>query len=73
LFSKATFEFIGDLWSGLFGNPGPSDWKQISSNIIALKDTIQILDDNINLDHDDIDGNQHAIEKQNKYIKKIFK
>ncbi len=26
---KRSIEFIGDLWSDLFGNPGPSDWKQI--------------------------------------------
>jgi len=65
---KRSIEFIGDLWSDLFGNPGPSDWKQINSNIIALKSAIQKQDENANLDHTDIDVNRHAIEKHNKEI-----
>lgn len=36
-----SIEFIGDLWSDLFGNPGPSDWKQLNSNIVAMKEAIK--------------------------------
>jgi hypothetical protein len=65
---KRSIEFIGDLWSDLFGNPGPSDWKQINSNIIALKSAIQKQDENSNINHADIDTNRHIIEKHNKEI-----
>jgi len=67
-----SIEFIGDLWSDLFGNPGPSDWKQINSNIIALKEAIKKTDENSNIDHSDIDSNRHAIEKQSSDIREII-
>jgi len=69
--TKRSIDFIGDLWSDLFGSPGPSDWKQINSNIVALKSAIQRVDDNANIDHADIDLNKHAIEKQNNEINAI--
>jgi len=68
---KRSIEFIGDLWSDLFGNPGPSDWKQINSNIIALKSAIQKQDENSNINHADIDTNRHTIEKHNKEISSL--
>jgi len=69
--AKRSIEFIGDLWSNLFGNPGPTDWKQINSNVVALKNAIKKLDENSNLDHDEIDTNKHAIEKQSKEISEL--
>jgi len=68
---KRSIEFIGNLWSDLFGNPGPSDWKQINSNILAMKSAIGRLNDNTNIDHKDIDTNRHQIEKQSEVIRSI--
>ncbi len=69
---KRSIEFIGNLWSDLFGNPGPNDWKQINSNVLALKSAIQKLDDNTAIDHKDIDTNKHAIEQQSATIRDII-
>jgi len=69
---KRSIEFIGNLWSDLFGNPGPNDWKQINSNVLALKSAIQKLDENTGIDHKDIDSNRHAIEKQSSEIREII-
>ena len=69
--NKRSIEIIGDLWSDLFGNPGPTEWKQTLSNVVALKNAIQRVDDNANINHADIDTNRHAIEKQNSNIKSI--
>jgi hypothetical protein len=37
---KRSLEFIGNLWSDLFGNPGPEDWRPNNANILALKQAI---------------------------------
>jgi len=39
--NKRALEFVGNLISQLFGNPGPEDWKQNTRNIVAMKAAIE--------------------------------
>ena len=68
---KRSIEFIGDLISDIFGNPGPADWKKVNSNILALEGAIKRLDSNAEINHNDIDTNRHIIEQHNKEIKTL--
>ena len=70
---KRSIELIGNLISDLFGNPGPADWKQINSNILALKNAITKVNSNLDIDHADIDTNRHAIEHQNVELRSLNK
>ncbi len=38
--SKRAIEFVGNLISKLFGNPGPDEWKQNTRNMLAMKAAI---------------------------------
>ena len=38
---KRAIEFVGNLISRLFGNPGPEDWKQNTKNILAMREAIE--------------------------------
>ena len=68
---KRAIELIGDLILDLFGNPGPADWKQINSNVLALKNAIVKVNSNLDIDHSDIDTNRHAIERQNVELRSL--
>lgn len=68
---KRSIDFIGNLISDLFGNPGPADWKQINSNVLALKGAIQKSNENADIDHADIDKNRHIIEQHNAEIREL--
>lgn len=68
---KRSIEFLGDLISDIFGNPGPSDWKKVNSNILALENALKRIDENLGIDHGDIDSNRHVIEKHNKELKSL--
>ena len=68
---KRSIEFVGDLISDLFGNPGPSDWKQNSANVLALQKALRRVSDNVDMDHKDIDTNRHAVETQNIEIRSL--
>jgi hypothetical protein len=70
--SKRAIEFIGNLISKAFGNPGPEDWKKNNANILAMKYAISRQRDNSILLHNNIDSNQHEIEKHNVLLKRIF-
>lgn len=69
--TKRSIEFIGDLISNLFGNPGPADWKQLNSNVLALKGAIKRVSENVDIDHADIDKTKHLIERHNIEIRNI--
>ncbi len=57
--STRSIEFVGNLISKLFGNPGPEDWKQNTRNILAMKSAIERqLANSIELHHD-IDQSRH--------------
>jgi hypothetical protein len=68
---KRSIEFIGDLISDIFGNPGPTDWKKVNSNLLALEGALKRIDENVNLNHGDIDTDRHIIELHNKEIKSL--
>jgi len=68
---KRSIEFIGDLISDVFGNPGPSDWKKVNSNILALEKALKRVEDNVEINHSDIDMDRHVIELHNKEIKSL--
>jgi hypothetical protein len=68
---KRAIEFIGNLIAKVFGNPGPEDWKKNNANILAMKYAIARQRDNSILLHNNIDSNQHLIEKHNSLLKKI--
>jgi len=63
--SKRALEFVGNLISKLFGNPGPEDWRQNNANILAMKSAIERQLSNSVILRDSIDANSHEIEKQN--------
>jgi len=69
--SKRSIEFIGNLISDIFGNPGPADWKQANANFLALHDALKKLNDNSLTDHLAIDSNTHSIEKHNRDLKML--
>jgi len=66
---KRSFEFIGNLISKLFGNPGPEDWKQNKRNVLAMKEAIERQMANSEIQHHDIDQNRHAINMQNEILR----
>ncbi len=68
---KRAIEFIGNLISKAFGNPGPEDWKKNNANIMALKRAIESQRMNSVLLHKNIDQDRHDIEKQNKILKQV--
>ena len=68
---KRAIEFIGNLISKAFGNPGPEDMRKINANILALKYAIAKQKDNSVILHNNVDSNQHAIEHQNAILKEI--
>jgi hypothetical protein len=68
---KRSIEFIGDLISDIFGNPGPADWKQVNSNILALQGALKRVEENTEINHSDIDADRHVIEQHNKEIKSM--
>ena len=70
--NKRSIEFIGNLISNLFGNPGPSDWRQINSNLLELQSVLGKLNQNSEIDHSNIDMNRHAIEAHNKEIASLI-
>jgi len=69
--SKRSIEFIGNLISKAFGNPGPEDWRKNNANIMAMKTAIARQRDNSILLHHNIDSNLHYIEKHNDILKKM--
>jgi hypothetical protein len=69
--TKRSIEFVGDLISDLFGNPGPSDWKKNAANVLALQSALKRLNDNTGIDHADIDINRHNIERNNNEIRSL--
>jgi len=70
---KRSIEFIGNLVSDLFGNPGPADWKKNTANVIALQDAMKRLNDDSIATHSDIDLNRHNIELNNNEIRELSK
>jgi len=71
--SKRAIEFVGNLISKLFGNPGPEEWKQNNKNIIAMKKAIEKQLENSILLHHDIDQNRHKINEQNEILNRVTK
>lgn len=70
---KRAIEFVGNLISKLFGNPGPEDWKQNKKNIIAMKRAIERQMENSAQLHKDIDQNRHTINEQNEILRRVTK
>ena len=70
---KRSIEFIGNLISDIFGNPGPADWKKVNANLLALQAALKRIDENVAIDHSDIDTNRHVIEKHNNEIRLLSK
>jgi len=68
---KRAIEFLGDLISDIFGNPGPADWKKVNSNLIALQSALKRVSDNTSENHKDIDTNRNSIEKHNILLKTL--
>ena len=68
---RRAIEFVGNLISRLFGNPGPEDWKQNTKNILAMKSAIERQRENSVILHDDIDQNRHAINAQNENLRHV--
>jgi hypothetical protein len=68
---KRSIEFIGDLISDIFGNPGPADWKKVNANILALQGALKRVEENTEINHSDIDTDRHIIELHNKEIKSL--
>jgi len=68
---KRAIEFVGNLISKLFGNPGPEDWKQNTRNILAMKMAIEKQLANSMLLHEDIDQSKHAIGILNENLKQV--
>ena len=66
---KRSIEFVGNLISKLFGNPGPEDWKQNTKNILAMKAAIERQVANSLIEHSDIDQNRHAINEQSEILR----
>jgi len=70
---KRAIEFVGDLISKLFGNPGPSEWKQNTKNMLAMKAAIEKQIANSVIFHRDIDQNRHALNDLNEVLRHISK
>ncbi len=70
---KRAIEFLGNLISKLFGNPGPEDWKQNKKNILAMKRAIEKQLSNSIQQHHDIDQNRHTINEQNEILRRVTK
>ena len=68
---RRSIEIIGDLISGLFGNPGPTEYKKTTANIIALQGAMKRLNDNSETLHTDIDTSRHNIELNNNEIRAL--
>jgi len=68
---KRSIEFLGNLWSDIFGNPGPEDWRQNNANILALKQAIELEGKDSAIVHKHIDEHEHEIEKMNANIGKM--
>jgi hypothetical protein len=71
--SKRAIEFVGNLISKLFGNPGPEEWRQNTRNLLAMKSAIERQLSNAVILHRDIDQNRHAINEQNEILKHVSK
>jgi len=71
--SKRAIEFMGNLISKLFGNPGPEEWRQNTRNLLAMKAAIERQMSNSIILHRDIDQNRHAINEQNEILKLVSK
>jgi hypothetical protein len=70
---KRSIDFLGNLISDLFGNPGPEDWKKNNANILALKQAIKLIGQDTISVHKHIDTNEHEIENNNKEIIRLAK
>ena len=68
---KRSIEIIGNLISDLFGNPGPSDWKKVNANLLALGEALKRVNENAGMEHEDIDTNRHSIEGHNAELKAL--
>ena len=68
---KRSIEIIGNLISDLFGNPGPSDWKKVNANLLALDEALKRVNENAGIEHADIDTNRHSIERHNADLKAL--
>ena len=68
---KRSIEFIGNIISEVFGNPGPTDWKQAKANFLALHSALKTLNENSLDDHTNIDTNTHIIEKHNNELRQL--
>jgi hypothetical protein len=71
--SRRAIEFMGNLISKLFGNPGPEEWRQNTRNLLAMKSAIDRQMSNSIILHRDIDQNRHAINEQNEILKLVSK
>ena len=69
--NKRAIEFIGNLISKAFGNPGPEDMKKITANFIAMKKAIERQRDNSLILHRDVDKEKHDVERQNVILKQL--
>ncbi len=69
--NKRAIEFIGNLISKAFGNPGPEEWRKNNANIAALKKAIELQRLSAVSLFNNIDHDRHDIEKQNKVLKQI--
>ena len=45
--------------------------KKINANFLALREALKRTNDNLGIDHADIDGNRHSIERQNVELKAL--
>ena len=68
---KRSIEIVGNLISELFGNPGPSDWKKNTANVLALQNALKRLNDESVAFHMDIDMSRHNIELNNNVIRSL--
>jgi len=68
---KRAIEFVGNLISKLFGNPGPEEWRQNTRNLLAMKAAIERQLSNSVVLHNDIDQNRHAINEHNEILKHL--
>jgi hypothetical protein len=71
--TKRAIEFVGNLISKLFGNPGPEEWKQNKRNVLAMKEAIERQMSNSAILHHDIDENRNLINTQNEIIRQTVK
>ena len=71
--SKRAIEFVGNLISKLFGNPGPEEWKQNKRNVLAMKEAISRQLANSAILHTDIDHNRHMINEHSEVLRQTLK